>query len=37
MDKIANNVKAGRSIVLKSEVFACSEEKISTDDISLFT
>lgn len=37
MDNIVNYVKAGRSIVLKFEVFACGEEKICTDDIALFT
>ena len=37
MDSIVNYVKAGRSIVLKFEVFAGSEEKTSTDNVVLFT
>lgn len=35
MDRIVNYVKAGRSIVLKFEVFAGSEEQTSTDSITL--
>ena len=37
MDRIVNYVKAGRSIVLKFEVFAGSGEQTSTDSITLFT
>ena len=37
MDRIVNYVKAGRSIVLKFEVFAGSEEQTSTDSITSFT
>ncbi|MDQ3726898.1 MAG: hypothetical protein M3269_00575 [Thermoproteota archaeon] len=37
MDSIVKYVKAGRSIVLKFEVFAGSEEKTSTDSITSFT
>ena len=37
MDSIVNYVKAGRSIVLKFEVFAGSEEQTSTDIITSFT
>jgi hypothetical protein len=33
MDNIVNYVRAGRSIVLKFEVLACSEEKTSTDNM----
>jgi hypothetical protein len=36
MDNIVNYVKGGRSIVLKFEVFVCSEEKTSNDNISSF-
>jgi hypothetical protein len=37
MDSIVNYVKAGRSIVLKFEVSAGSEEQTSTDSITSFT
>jgi hypothetical protein len=37
MDNIVNYVKADRSIVLKFEVFACSEETTSTDDMASVT
>jgi hypothetical protein len=37
MDNIVNCVKADRSIVFKFEVFACNEEKTSTDDMASFT
>jgi hypothetical protein len=38
MDNIVNYVKAGGSIVLKFEVFACGgEEKTSTDNMASFT
>jgi hypothetical protein len=37
MDRIVNYVKAGRSIVLKFEVFAGSEEKTSIDNVTSFT
>jgi hypothetical protein len=37
IDSIVNYVKVGRSIVLKFEVFAGSEEQTSTDSITSFT
>ena len=37
MDNIVDYVKADRSTVLKFELFACSEEKTSTDDMPSLT
>lgn len=37
MDNIVDYVKADRSTVLKFELFACSEEKTSTDDMTSLT
>jgi hypothetical protein len=37
MDSIVNYVKAGRSIVLKFDVFAGNEEQTSTENITSFT
>ena len=37
MDSTVNYVKAGRSIVLKFDVFAGGEEQTSTDSITSFT
>jgi hypothetical protein len=37
MDNIVDYVKVDRSTVLKFELFACSEEKTSTDDMASLT
>ena len=37
MDNIVDYVKADRSTVLKFELFACSEERTSTDDMASLT